>query len=100
MALEPAYPGGPQRPSPALHHRYIDCPKRKRLALREYSGVDALRATIDQFRKEAAMLDTIAADLAPAAEAHRKAKDELLTVEGKLQFIAHFLEDPARARAR
>ena len=89
--------GHEQSPPPQWHHRYIDCPARKRLALREFSP-SVLDATVQEFAAIASNLDAIAHDLEPVAATHRQSRHTLLVIEGQLQFLASFVDGPAHSR--
>ena len=80
---------GPQ-PSAALHHRLVDCPKRKQLGEREFNPPSVLVTTLNEFREQARLLEVICVDLEAADEKHKQATAELLAVEGQIQFMCQY----------
>ena len=86
-------------PQASWHHRYLDCPMRKRLSLREYSPPSILQTVVNEFEDEVAHLNSIATVLEPIALSHKQSRLALATIEGQLQFISSILDDEQHSHA-
>ena len=89
-----------------MHHRFIDCAQRKRVAMPEFDAVATVASALDEFRAELAQLDDqrLLCDLfsgavqTRACETMLRARAVWLDIRARFEIVCS-VPWPARARA-